>query len=488
MIVCLTIPLPVFQQRNTITFGFLPGSFSSEDYGMMLYSDNRLIKPYEQVSCQRRGDGVGAGVFGVTQAKFLTPTNTKQNFVRDEKYRSAMTAYNTKLKNYWDSTRAQPSTSTSRRIPDSVWAQCDNKSCLKWRRLPPGTQPADLPARWYCYLHPDHITCNLPEDMHEDEDITVAPARLRSAGKRSTVPKLPQVINEKRSRRMKSSVPEDRSRDSSEHSTRSPSTVGKASASTNQNAHSKYYSSHLQARKIAVRGTNKKTSQGKNSKVSCGSSFQKTSQVNSQKKSQVNSQKPVGGSSCQTRKVTSTKSKSKAQKSEQVAMVTSGPDESSHQDGGASTSAENRQGPGDDNVYTISEDGSKIVDDVGLSASDDHDDNVSDVIGDTEHGDSVTELTVDTEHNNNDVINLPVDTEPKRDDSSSPHDADEAASIEARGELSLLRSELNQLRERFQSLLINSRRLLQMLAPNIPLDEDVDIEQLIANLLEHGHH
>lgn len=56
-IVCLAIPFFVFQQTNTITFGFLPDSSSSQDYGMMLYSDNRLIKPYEQVSCQRRVSG-----------------------------------------------------------------------------------------------------------------------------------------------------------------------------------------------------------------------------------------------------------------------------------------------------------------------------------------------------------------------------------------------------------------------------------------------
>lgn len=302
------------------------------------------------------------------------------------------------------------------------------------------------------------------------------------------MPKLPQVINGKRSRRVKSSVPEDCSSDSSEHSIPSPSTVGKATASTNQNAHSKnLYSSHLQAKKIAVQRTNKKTSHGKNSKAGRGSSFQKTSQVNSQKNSSVTSQKPVRRSSRQTtRKMAATKNKSKAQKSaaKQVAMATSGPEESSHQDGGARTSAEAGRGSGDDDVYTFLED--------GLSASD-HDDNVNDMTVDTEHGDNVndvtfdtdhgvnvTELTVDTEHNNDVVNNLPVD------DSSSLDDDDETVSIEPRGELSHLRSELNQLRERFQNLLINSRRLLRMLAPDIPINEDVDIEKLIAELLEQG--
>ncbi|BFZ00178.1 hypothetical protein BsWGS_03217 [Bradybaena similaris] len=149
-----------------ITFGRMPDE--SGEYGIMFYRDNRLIKPYEKVACQRQNDGVGLGIVGVTDAAFLTPTHNKQDFVRNEKFTAAMISYSKKLKSYWLETCESESSSTE----DTDWVQCDNKGCLRWRRLPRGYDTSMLPDKWYCHLHPDDIDCNFPEDVHfADEKI-----------------------------------------------------------------------------------------------------------------------------------------------------------------------------------------------------------------------------------------------------------------------------------------------------------------------------
>ncbi|CAG5123170.1 unnamed protein product, partial [Candidula unifasciata] len=84
-----------------ITFGQVADTDTSGDYGIMFYRDNRLIIPYEKVTCQKQNDGVGLGIVGVTDAGFLTPTQNKQDFVRDGKFIAAMISYSKKLKNYW---------------------------------------------------------------------------------------------------------------------------------------------------------------------------------------------------------------------------------------------------------------------------------------------------------------------------------------------------------------------------------------------------
>lgn len=59
----------------------------------------------------------------------------------------------------------------SEKIPDDLWVQCDFPKCLKWRRLPGGTDPSKLPEMWFCYLHPDPVIAeqshNYPEEKYD---------------------------------------------------------------------------------------------------------------------------------------------------------------------------------------------------------------------------------------------------------------------------------------------------------------------------------
>ena len=46
-----------------------------------------------------------------------------------------------------------------------LWVQCDNKSCQKWRKIPPDSN-VDLSGQWYCHMHPDPRvrSCKAPEE------------------------------------------------------------------------------------------------------------------------------------------------------------------------------------------------------------------------------------------------------------------------------------------------------------------------------------
>lgn len=49
----------------------------------------------------------------------------------------------------------------------ATWICCD--LCEKWRRVP-GVREEDIPEKWCCDMHPDNITCDVPEEpMEEDE-------------------------------------------------------------------------------------------------------------------------------------------------------------------------------------------------------------------------------------------------------------------------------------------------------------------------------
>nr|XP_022292536.1 MORC family CW-type zinc finger protein 3-like isoform X1 [Crassostrea virginica] len=156
-----------------IKFGFT-SSKHPEDYGMMLYHKNRLIRAYDKVGYQKQPNELGVGVVGVAEATFLTPTHNKQDFSRDDKYNAFITNAGSKLNDYWNEKRggsnASASSSTQKVVsPDWLWAQCDN--CLKWRRLPTGFKQDDLPDKWYCHMNPDAAfnRCEVPEEP-EDED------------------------------------------------------------------------------------------------------------------------------------------------------------------------------------------------------------------------------------------------------------------------------------------------------------------------------
>uniref|UniRef100_K1R717 MORC family CW-type zinc finger protein 3 n=1 Tax=Magallana gigas TaxID=29159 RepID=K1R717_MAGGI len=95
-----------------IKFGFT-SSKNPEDYGLMLYHKNRLIRAYDKVGYQRQANELGVGIVGVAEATFLTPTHNKQDFSRDEKYNAFMTNVGLKLNDYWNEKRVGPNTTAA---------------------------------------------------------------------------------------------------------------------------------------------------------------------------------------------------------------------------------------------------------------------------------------------------------------------------------------------------------------------------------------
>ncbi|KAJ8352473.1 hypothetical protein SKAU_G00239490 [Synaphobranchus kaupii] len=180
---------PAFlSKRIRITFGY--NTKSKEQYGIMMYHRNRLIKAYERVGCQRKADSRGVGVIGVIECSFLQPTHNKQDFDNTDKYRAGddlgitwKTMHNlgVKMEEYWNEIRYKrkredPKCSTpiedAVKFPDQSWVQCDN--CLKWRRLPDGIDCGLLPEKWFCQMNPDpqFRSCQAeeePEDSDEDQ-------------------------------------------------------------------------------------------------------------------------------------------------------------------------------------------------------------------------------------------------------------------------------------------------------------------------------
>ncbi|KAI1885223.1 hypothetical protein AGOR_G00217960 [Albula goreensis] len=171
---------PAFlSKRIRITFGY--NTKSKEQYGIMMYHRNRLIKAYERVGCQRKADSRGVGVIGVIECSFLQPTHNKQDFDNTDKYRKTMHNLGVKLEEYWNEIRYKrkkedPKCTTpiedAVKFPDQSWVQCD--ACLKWRRLPDGIDCDLLPDKWFCQMNPDpqFRSCQAeeePEDSDEDQ-------------------------------------------------------------------------------------------------------------------------------------------------------------------------------------------------------------------------------------------------------------------------------------------------------------------------------
>ncbi|TMS06656.1 MORC family CW-type zinc finger protein 3 [Larimichthys crocea] len=153
-----------------ITFGY--NTKSKDQYGVMMYHKNRLIKAYERVGCQLRADRKGVGVIGVIECNFLDPTHNKQSFNETDKYRRTMNSLGTKLEDYWQEIRHKRSRENpdslpvedAMKRPDQNWVQCDE--CLKWRKLPDGIDCSKLPDKWFCRLNPDpqFRTCQIEQE------------------------------------------------------------------------------------------------------------------------------------------------------------------------------------------------------------------------------------------------------------------------------------------------------------------------------------
>ena len=65
---------------------------------------------------------------------------------------------------------------SSRSLPDQTWVQCDETTCLKWRKLADGIDPDSLPDKWYCSMNPDpnFKSCDVPEER-EVEKTNITP-------------------------------------------------------------------------------------------------------------------------------------------------------------------------------------------------------------------------------------------------------------------------------------------------------------------------
>ncbi|KAH9504466.1 MORC CW-type zinc finger protein 3 [Bulinus truncatus] len=152
-----------------ITIGFRCEDHDSEDYGMMLYHNNRLIKAYEKVGYQKQATDKGFGVIGVAQVDFLQPIHNKQDFIADDKYYAVMKAFGEKLNDYWNE-KDLIQENFNKVQPDSLWANCD--LCGKWRRLPKGTDKDSLPDEWFCCMNKDkkHCYCDDPEEKEKDDE------------------------------------------------------------------------------------------------------------------------------------------------------------------------------------------------------------------------------------------------------------------------------------------------------------------------------
>ncbi|XP_055954352.1 MORC family CW-type zinc finger protein 3-like, partial [Patella vulgata] len=167
-----------------ITYGFTCSESSNEEYGIMMYHKNRLIKAFEKVGYQKQPNDLGVGVVGVVEVNFLQPIHNKQDFNKDERYNTFMSALAIKTNEYWNEKKSG-SNSVSTNLganPDWLWAQCDN--CLKWRRLPDGIN-RQLPDKWYCYMNPDasHNRCEIIEEP-EDEDLSLQHASYQKTFKK----------------------------------------------------------------------------------------------------------------------------------------------------------------------------------------------------------------------------------------------------------------------------------------------------------------
>ncbi|XP_062258830.1 MORC family CW-type zinc finger protein 3a [Platichthys flesus] len=164
-------------KRVPITFGY--NTKNKEQYGMMMYHKNRLIKAYERVGCQMKANRQGVGVIGVIECNYLNPTHNKQSFDETDHYRKTMTNMATKLEEYWKEmqfrkNKDNPNNSTpvedTMKRPDQNWAQCE--SCRKWRKLPDGIACDKLPKEWFCHLNPDpqFRSCQVEEEPEDSDD------------------------------------------------------------------------------------------------------------------------------------------------------------------------------------------------------------------------------------------------------------------------------------------------------------------------------
>ncbi|KAI5621403.1 MORC family CW-type zinc finger protein 3 [Silurus asotus] len=190
------------QQPIPITFGY--NTKTKDHCGLMMYHKNRLIKAYEHVACQRKGGRIGLGVIGVIECNYLTPTLNKQDFDNTKIYRKTMLSVGNKLEKYWKDVKYRykycdkPDEDIGRQ-PDSNWVQCND--CVKWRKLPDGTESSELNKKWFCYMNPDpkFRSCEAKEES-EDSENELYYHKIYNKQEKRTAPDLLQENPEKKAR------------------------------------------------------------------------------------------------------------------------------------------------------------------------------------------------------------------------------------------------------------------------------------------------
>eukprot|EP01126_Amoeba_proteus_P042061 TRINITY_DN4558_c0_g1_i3.p1 TRINITY_DN4558_c0_g1~~TRINITY_DN4558_c0_g1_i3.p1 ORF type:complete len:712 (-),score=181.60 TRINITY_DN4558_c0_g1_i3:1829-3964(-) len=156
-------------------FGF--NKEARDQFGMMYYHNNRLIRRWHRIGMQNSAGSRGRGVIGLIDASFLTPTHNKQDFVYGNDYRVLQHTVNLRLKSYWQCCKIDKGSGgmtvtvwfenmNKSKDRGPYWIQCD--SCLKWRQVP--HKPNSYPSNWECKDNPSRkfARCSTLEERPPD--------------------------------------------------------------------------------------------------------------------------------------------------------------------------------------------------------------------------------------------------------------------------------------------------------------------------------
>uniref|UniRef100_A0A672IYR7 CW-type domain-containing protein n=1 Tax=Salarias fasciatus TaxID=181472 RepID=A0A672IYR7_SALFA len=165
------------REKVKVTFGLDPKN--KQQYGIMMYHKNRLIKAYQKIGCQLKTSGqrAGMGVIGVIECNFLKPAHNKQDFEYTKEYRLTLGALGQKLNDYWKEVTEKKAREREFWAVDAddtdegpTWLQCED--CLKWRNVPRGVYKV-TPESWNCSQNPNPRlrSCSLPEEAEDSEEL-----------------------------------------------------------------------------------------------------------------------------------------------------------------------------------------------------------------------------------------------------------------------------------------------------------------------------
>lgn len=176
------------KDKVKVTFGM--NVKNRDNYGIMMYHKNRLIKAYEKAGCQLRtfGQRTGVGVIGIIECDFLKPAHNKQDFEYTKEYRVTLSALGLKLNDYWKEVMERKARQREFEAVDKEddtgqhkgnaqdgpkWVQCTE--CLKWRSVPASHYKA-IPENWSCSQNPNprYRSCSSQEETDDNEGLLTA--------------------------------------------------------------------------------------------------------------------------------------------------------------------------------------------------------------------------------------------------------------------------------------------------------------------------